>query len=325
MPNPTQKRVHYNAMLSNMSVAYMQNSDFIHDKVFPEVLVNNKSDNYWVYDPESWNRDEMAARAPGTETPGIGSRLSIDTYNCKNFGLHEDISDEEMDNADDVFDLKADSTELLTHKAMIHKENQWHSNFFTQGVWARDVDVIASADFGAVAISNAASKFIEGMKKEIELQKLTSHGFKPNTLVLSSDVWRVLSDHVQFLDRVIGGSTVSQPATVRLEQLAQELNIERVMVSEAIINSAPEGQDPSNQFFASNAALLCHVARRVGRKTPTAGATFIWNRKSKGIVRGTSVRDFYMEKEQATRIEVEHNFDYKVVSPEMGTFFYNIL
>ncbi len=299
--------------------------DFIHDKVFKTVLVPKKSDNYWVYDPESWNRDEMKPRAPSSETPGIGSRLSEDNYNCKNYGLHEDISDEEMDNADDVFDLKADSTELLTHKAMINKENAWHSAYFKTGVWNLDVDVTASARYGSVAISNSGSKFIEGLKEDIELQKLASHGFKPNTLVLAADVWRVMSDHVQFLDRVVGGATTAMPAKVMLQHLAEILGLEQVLVSEAIKNTAPEGQTPTNAFFATNGALLCYVAKRVGRKTPTAGATFVWNRKSKGVAKGTAIRDFYLDKEQATRIEIEHNYDYKIISPEMGTFLHNLL
>lgn len=328
MPNPTQKRVHYNAMLGNMSVAFMQEAEgFVHDKVFPNVLVSKKSNNYWVYDPESWNRDEMKARAPATETPGISSRLSTDTYNCNNFGLHEDLADEEFDNADEGIALREDTVELLSHKAMIHKELAWHNAYFKTGVWASDIDVTASADFGSVAISDASSKFIEGVKKAISDQKKTSHGYKPNTLILSEDVWRVLSDHVQFLDRVIGGATTAMPARVQLEQLAMILGLKEVLVSEAIINTAAEGQSPSNSYFATNGALLCYVAPRVGRKTPTAGATFVWDRKSKGpgVVKGTSIREFYIEKEQALRVEIEHNFDYKVVAATMGTFLHNLL
>lgn len=325
MPNPSNKRVHYNAMLSNISVAYMANQDFIHSAVFPEVFVNNKSDNYWVYDPESLNRDEMKPLAPATESAGIGSRLSTDTYNCLNYALHEDISDEELDNADDTFDLKADATELLSHKALINKENAWHDKYFKTGVWNTDVDVTASADFGSVSITDASSKFIEGIKIACQNQKLASHGFKPNTLILSQDVWRVLSDHVQFLDRISGGATSAQPAKVLRAHLATILEIDNVLVSEAILNNAAEGQAASNEFFASNKALLCYVAPKMGRKTPSAGATFVWKRKSKGVVKGVSIRDFYMEKTQATRVEIEQNYDFKLVSPLMGTFFSNII
>ena len=326
MPNPTSKRVHADKPLTNLSIMFQQeNKGFIHDKVFPRIKVKHQGDKYWTYDPAAFNRDEMQKRAPGTETAGVGFNLSDDNYFCENYGLHSDATDEEVDNADAEFSVMADHTELVTNKAMLSRENKWHDQYFKQGIWAADVDVTGSADFGSVPISDPTSQFIEGMRIEIRKQRLLAHGVVPNTLILTSDVWDVIKDADYFLNRVIGGATVSQAAEVSLTLLAQILEIPKILVSQAIQNVAPEGQPATNEFFATNGALLCHVNPRPGSKRVSAGYTFEWTRKSKGAMAGTSIRKFYLESIQATRIEVEQNFDNKVVAPVCGTFLYNLL
>ena len=48
MAQPNVNNVHIDAILTNISVAYMQKSEnFIADKVFPVVTVDKKSDKYF--------------------------------------------------------------------------------------------------------------------------------------------------------------------------------------------------------------------------------------------------------------------------------------
>ena len=50
MPQPTSQDVHVNSILTQMSVAYMQESyAFVASKVFPQINVNKQSDSYFVY------------------------------------------------------------------------------------------------------------------------------------------------------------------------------------------------------------------------------------------------------------------------------------
>ena len=71
MPQPNINSVHVDAILTNISVAYLQNQDnFIADKVFPVIPVDKKSDKYFTYTKNDWFRDEAQRRAPGTESAG---------------------------------------------------------------------------------------------------------------------------------------------------------------------------------------------------------------------------------------------------------------
>ena len=51
MPQPTLQDVHVNRPLTNVSVAYLQEAagvEFVADKAFPAVPVENKSDLYYL-------------------------------------------------------------------------------------------------------------------------------------------------------------------------------------------------------------------------------------------------------------------------------------
>ena len=80
MPLPTRNEVHVDAVLTQISVGFMQSAeDFVADKVFPVVPVRKQSDKYFVYDRSYWFRSEMEKRAPATESAGGGWKLSTAT------------------------------------------------------------------------------------------------------------------------------------------------------------------------------------------------------------------------------------------------------
>src|SRR5579885_1409156 len=78
MPQPTLGDVHVNRPLTNISVAYSQESagvEFIADRAFPAIPVEMKSDLYYTYKRADFNRDEMQQRALATESAGSGYGL----------------------------------------------------------------------------------------------------------------------------------------------------------------------------------------------------------------------------------------------------------
>ena len=63
MPQPSVNQVHIDAILTNISVAYLQNTNnFIADKVFPVIPVDKKSNLYFKYTKDDWFRDEAQRR-----------------------------------------------------------------------------------------------------------------------------------------------------------------------------------------------------------------------------------------------------------------------
>lgn len=320
---PTESDVHVNSLLTNISVACIQDaSRFVAARVFPSIPVNKQSDVYASYDRSFFTRSEMQVRAPGTETSGIGYSIDMtNTYYAPVYGIHHDIDDQVRSNADTVIQPDRDATLLLTHQALLKEEIAWVSTYFTTGVWTNDKTGVASAP-GAnqfLQWNNASSTPIEDIREyKRTIAELT--GFEPNKLVLGRAVYDALVDHPDIVDRIKGGSSTGNPAIVNLRLLAQLFEVEEVLVANAIKNTADEGQTASYSFIAGKAALLCYTTATPGVMTPTAGYTFKWTGYIGASRQGTRMLKYRMPSIRSDRIEMESSFVHKVVMADLGLF-----
>jgi len=199
MPQPTSSDVHVDAILSNISVAYIQaQAAFIANRVFPAVPVEKQSDKYFTYTKGDWFRDEAALRAPATESAGSGYNLSTATYSTNVYAFHKDVDDQVRNNADAPINVDRDATQFVTQRMLLRQEIDWNTNYFTTGVW--DTDVVGGTNFTKWS-NYAGSDPIE----DVEAGKATilnSTGFLPNTLVLGYDAFRQLRNHPDIVDRI---------------------------------------------------------------------------------------------------------------------------
>ena len=73
MGQPTPTDAHVDRVLTNISIAYMQEAtNFIASRVFPIVPTARQTDKYFTYDQEDWFRLEAKKRAACTEAAGRG-------------------------------------------------------------------------------------------------------------------------------------------------------------------------------------------------------------------------------------------------------------
>ena len=324
MPQPNINSVHVDAILTNISVAYLQNQDnFIADKVFPVVPVDKKSDKYFTYTKNDWFRDEAQRRADGTESAGSGYNLSTGTYSADVWAFHKDVGDQTVANADAPLNPLREATEFVTRRLLLRKEIQFVSDFFTTGVWADDVTGVAGAPSSGETkqwsdySSSDPINDIEAGKSEI----LSSTGMEANTLVLGYEVFRQLKNHPDLVDRI--KYTSSQ--TITEDMLARMFDLDRVLVAKAVKATNNEGASEAYSFAYGKSALLCHTASAPGLLTPSAGYTFSWTGVSGGIGSTIGVSSFRMESLKAERVEAEMAFDNKVIGSDLGYFWNTIV
>ena len=324
MSQPTVSDVHVDAMLTTLSVAYRQDqSRFVADRVFPVVNVGKQSDRYYVYNRGDFNRDEMAVRAPATESAGSGYSLdNTPTYYCNEWALHKDVPDQVIANADAVINPLRDATEFLTLKALLRREKSFVSSYFTGGIWTSDFDGVASANSWAggsvLQWNDANSTPIEDIRKA-STTILERTGFMPNVLVLGKVVYDALIDHPDLVDRIKYGQTPGSPAIVNRQALAALFEVDRVEIMSAIENTANEGATASHSFIGGKKALLCYAAPSPGLMTPSAGYTFQWSGMYGGSF-GQRILSFRMDELKATRVEIETCYDQKPVAADLGFF-----
>lgn len=310
---PSPSSVHVDRTLTNMSVAVMSEEGFIADSVFPTIPVNKQSDLYRTYDRGSFQRDEMSKRAPGAESSTIGYSTSTTPYYADVYSLAVDIDEQTEENADEEVDLDLEATMLLAQAARINRDRNWASTFFGASIWTGEETLSGTSQFSDYAQSTPLEKIEE---KRVSMMELT--GFAPNTMVMGPRVWQQLKNHPDLVDRLNRGQT-SGPAKVLQQNLAELLEVDRVLVPSAIFNNGVEGATDDFDFLYGKNLLMMYVPERPGRYTPSAGYTFTWQGFSGASAAGTRVKRFDMAQTSSRRIEIESAYDQKVIAPELGS------
>jgi hypothetical protein len=324
MPQPNINSVHVDAILTNISVAYLQNqANFIADKVFPIIPVDKKSDKYFTYTKNDWFRDEAQRRADATESAGGGYNLSTDTYSADVFAFHKDVGDQLLANADAPLNPLREAAEFVTRRLLLRRELQFVTDFFQTGVWGTDVTGVSGTPTSGQTkqwSDYTASDPIDDIE-EAKSDILGATGMEANTLVLGYETFRVLKNHPDLVDRI--KYTSSQ--TITTDMLAAMFDIPRVMVAKAVKATNKEGIAQAYDFAFGKKAALYHVAPSPGLLTPSAGYTFSWTGVSGGLGQTIGTSQFRMESLKADRIEAEMAFDNKVIGSDLGYFWESIV
>lgn len=315
MPQPTSSQVHVDAILTNISVAYMQSQDnFIASKVFPVVPVSKQSDKFFTYTKNDWFRDEAQRRADATESAGGGYNLGTDSYQADVYAFHKDIGDQTRANADAPINVDREAAEFVTSRLMLKMETQWVSSFFGSGVWATDS---TPSNLWSDYTSSDPLNDVETGKRTI----LANTGFAPNTLVLGYDVFKTLKNHPDLVDRI--KYTSAQTLTEGL--MASLFDIDRVMVAKAVKATNNEGATGVYDFTHGKNALLCYSAPSPGLLQPSAGYVMSWTGVSGGLGATIGTSRLRMDQYRADRIEAEIAFDMKVIGSDLGYFFSSVV
>ena len=320
---PTPGDVHVNAPLTNISIAMLQSAgNFIGTRAFPNIPVSKQSDAYYSYDRGYFNRDEMAERAPGTESEGSGYAVDSDnTYFCKVYAFHKDVPDQMRANADAALNPDREATTFVTQKALIKREKLFSSAYMQAGVWTNQRTGHTSTEDATNTVfwDNTASDPINRVR-DWKRTVLESTGFEPNKLVLGKKVYDVLLDHPDIIDRLKYGQTAGSPAMANREKLAQLFEIDEILVSKAISNTAIEGAANAHSFIIGKHALLCYAAPAPGLMTPSAGYTFSWTGYLGAGAEGTRIKQFRMENLESDRVEIQMAMTCKLIAADLGFF-----
>lgn len=320
MPQPTLTDVHVDAVLSNVSVAYLQNPGmYIASRVFPMIPVSKKSDKYYVYDKNDWLRDEAKPRGDTQESAGSGYDLSTTWYDCEVYALHKDVGDQTRANADAPINLDRDATEFVTSRIMLKMERDWASKYFGTSVWATDLTGVASApstnqfvQWNDYANSDPITD-VETGKRAI----MSVTGMMPNKMVCGYDTWRYLQHHPDIVSRY----QYTQAGVITEQMVARLFGVEELLVAQSIYATNIEAETAAYSFVHGKGALLVYSAPTPGLLTPSAGYTFMWTGVSGGLNQPVVVRRMRMDTRKADRIEAESAWINKVVGTDLGCFF----
>lgn len=320
---PGKGDVHVDRPLSNIAIAYTQDSDaFVSDRVFPILPVAKQTDKYFIIPRGAWFRDEMKKRSPGAKSAERTHEVSTDSYSADVWALHEMLADQIRANYDSPLQPEREMTEGLTLAGLIRKENIFVDSYFKTSVWATEVTGVDSATPTAGQFGRwdrADSTPIEDIRTgKRAVQQLT--GFRPNKLTLQRAVYDALLDHPDIVGRLDRGQTTG-PAIVMRQNLAALFELSEVLVMDAVQNTAVEGAADVFDFIGGKNALLTYSPAAAGLYVPSAGYTFSWSGLLGAGALGMRMKRMRDEPRESDMLEIQMAFDQKLVQDELGYFF----
>ena len=319
-------QVHVDEALSNISVAYSQEQTrFIADKVFPSIPSPKLTDKYFVFDKGNYLRSIANLRATGSETKGANYTLSTDTFSCDQYGVHMDLDDYVIGNADAALNIEVSTTQYITEQLLLKREQVFAAAAFTTSVWTGSTtggDVTPGSTSGMGPLwDNASATPISDIKEQIDSVE-SKTGRRPNVLLLGKNVYTALATSSDLIERV----KYTQTGMLPPEVMAALFGVDRVHVPGAIVNTANQGASDSLSFVCgSNDAALYYVPPTAGLMTPSAGYMFNFTGVEGGNASGLRGLNYRIDHKHSQRIEALSAFDFKVVSSDLGVFFNNCI
>lgn len=340
MPNPTQGDVHVNRPLTNISIAYMQNPDgFLADRVFPNLPVSRQSDKYFRYDRSDFARNQFKKRADGNESAGGGWKIdSTPTYFADVWALHKDIGAQLRANQDEPINMDRDATLWLSQQALISREVTWTAKYFTTGLWSGwngltvDITGVAASPTtnDVLQWNDANSNPIDDVKRKNDQIHLRSY-VRANKLVVGRQVWTVLSEHPDIIDRIKYTSGNSNPAIVSRQATAALLEVGELLVGDGVQVTSEENPtfetSMTQAFIAGKHALLVYANPAPSILQPSAGYTFSWTGYVQGVSgpQGQVISKWWEQRVKSDRVEAEMAYDQKLVCADCGIFFNGVV
>lgn len=329
MPQPTFNQVHSPTPLTNIAVAYMQDDTaYIADKVFPVVPVQKQSDLYYIWSKADFFRNAPRKRADATESAGSGINLTTDSYRADVWALHDDIGEQARANQDPSVDLETTTTEWLMQQLLISRDVNFAATYMVAGVWGTTVTGVAGPPGGGQVYqwSDDANSDPFTDISNAQTVILQNTGKKANVLAIGWAVYQALRKHPLVIDR-IKFTRQADAADITPQLLAGAFAVEEVVVSEAVYNTAAEGQAAAMSFIVGKTALLCHRPKAPGLRIPSAGYIFAWNGlDGMGVFGARSWSDPLPNRGRNTiRVECEMAYGLKRVGIDLGYFFDTIV
>ena len=329
MPLPSLTDVHVSELLTNVSVAYVQDqAKFIANQIAPVVPVTKQTNSYFVFNKGDFHRDEVGLRSPGTGFQRTGYRLTSASYSAVQYALEHAIPDEIRANAD--YDVERMGIEVLMQKFLIKRERKFASSFMAASTWGRDVVGAAGApadDTAHYFWDGANADIVNDIHKQCDYVE-SQTGYRPNRFITSPQVWRAMSNDPDIIDRHkhTSGGPISQQAVANLCGIGSPSDPGLIVVMSAVYNSAAEGATASMGYMLSDVGLLAYVAPSPQIDQPSALYTFSWSEMDK--VRQAGAAAISMWRDEPVKSDIlrgEMYFDMKVVASDCGVYFTNLL
>jgi hypothetical protein len=321
---PSPGDVHINRPLTNMSVLYAQALDKFHaDDLAPIMPSDERSNLYFIFTKDFWFRDEMKPRGVGAEAVDVGYGITTDSYACIPYAVRKPISDMVRANEDAPLNSDRAAMQFLVRLERIKREKLFVAACMATSKWA--TDLVGNTSTSNISggtfkqFDQATSTPVEDVQAACTLMELKT-GFRPNVWAMGQQVWDVLVNHAELIDRLkYGGQLVGTLAKVTPAMVAALMGLDEIVVLNAVENTAAEGATFSGSYIAGKNGLLMYRDRTAAIESVTAVRTFTWRRYLSADI-GWRLKKYRLEQFESDFVEMQSAFVHKIVASDLGIF-----
>lgn len=304
MPRPSQ--VHVSKALENISIAYKPQG-LVAAEFSKVVPVMHETDTYFVY-----SKDNLRVLSDTWADGDVANRsiwnLSTATYTLTRHGLRDLVTDRMVENADKAVKPEVDTTEGLTGQLQLRMEYDLFSLINNKNNWANTTSLSSTQRWTQNTTLSNPITFVDSATVSIR----RNSGQKANTVVMSDPTFRGAKEHVSIVDRIKYVSSNS----VTPDLLATLFNVDKVLVSGGVRNTADEGLTDALSDIATDTVMVAYVEQNPGLKKPSAFYTF----QKEGATRPYQVRKYRDEEREGTWVEVSTFYQIKIVSSDCAYY-----
>lgn len=283
---------------------------FVAPYLFPTFYAGEQSADYYVFDAENLlDVPRDISRAPSAAYKRMVSKLSDDTYNCKEFGIEEPVDDRERKKYSKSFDADKAAAMRIGNVLLLNREFRARAKALTipntasPGTkWDAGGTPIADVDVAKEVIHNAC-------------------GMDPNLLVLPRNVFNCVKRLAAFIDLV----KYTQKGVMTEDLLAELFGVDRVVVAGGIENKANEGQAVNPGQIWVDDVVLAHVDPSQDLKAVNFGRTFAWTGETGGGDNLALVESYRDEEIRSDVHRGRHDVDEKITGSECAYLLSNVL
>jgi hypothetical protein len=262
VPNVTDYKV--SIPLTNFSIGY-QNSNLIGESLFPTINRSSRFGTYWVYGKEAFT-PENDRRAPGTRAQEVEHSFTSATYVAEEHALIEPVTWEERDEAAKngfPTDPYQDATDLVSAKIALRRELDIANLLRSTATITQNTTLSGTAQWSGTTTASVPYDNIMTGHDTIRAQI----GRRANTLVLPYAVRNQVRKNPQLQGLV----SANDPKLLSDGELADIFEVDRILIPEAIYNTAITGQTATMADIWGKDALLMYVTDTPRVKDITTG------------------------------------------------------
>lgn len=300
MANITPADVYVDVQLTDISVKYT-NDEFLADQLFPIVNVKKKSGVYYTYDKSNLKRVD-SKRTAGARANRVEYGLTKTAYGpLTEHSLEEGVDWEEIQLAVDPLDPKIDAVNNISERLLIEKEAALSSLLATAGNLGGSVTLSGTDQFSDYVNSDPFAKIATA---RLSVQK---NALKPaNTIFMGLDVWAILQNHPDLIDRV---KYTNRKGLEAADLKVLFPGIENVYIGNAMENTAKEGQDAVMAAIWGKHLWVAYVTKTPGIRQVSLGYTL--------TLEGFRYTDAWVEQQvKQDFVRVNDFYDQKIVAKE---------